>query len=160
MVLEYIENEHSFIFSQMVYVTIFNNLGGLKDITIDQHVPYGAQQEDYEQLEDITTSARLTLGDVIDTIPASVEKYMTVNYSDGIPYIDIKLEPSWKNTYKSIQYYYCEKEDNKLASDGGSFNFVFGVNLNDEDFDNNLDTNNNPHIKVYISSLSTKEVII
>lgn len=50
-----------------------------------------------------------------------------------------------------VNYYSYSFEEQE-----GSLKFVFGVNINDEDW-NNLDEFNRPHIKIYLSLLSTRD---
>lgn len=81
----------------------------------------------------------------------NVENYFGFNTSGIIPKIRVKLINSWKSYgYKSIQYWYLDREnesDNDIYN--GSYKFVFGVNISDEDYERG-------YIDIYISDISNK----
>lgn len=104
--------------------------------------------DNYSRNEDVSLEFTDETDEVYEFIPSRVEDFIETNFS-GEPYIKIKVKPEWKNIYKSLQYWFCDKQNEKTAMEDGSFKFVFGVNFEDADFDNE-------EIKIYISSLSNK----
>lgn len=80
-----------------------------------------------------------------------VEEHFELRNDDIIPKIRIKLRNNWNSFgYKSIQYWFLDREDDSDNDNyNGSYKFVFGINVTQEDYTRG-------YVDVYISDISNK----
>ena len=144
--------------------TAFNN-NNSTIVDLQFGVLSGAQKDYFQNMYIRATSEPLkkTLvydeyekGSLDNIIGTPVSEIMTIEQdvsnvayaTNNKTYIKIDLT-NISNTKKSLEFWYCEKEDDSVYV-GGTLHFVFGVNLTEEDFTNG-------YVKIYASLLAKKD---